>query len=227
MDENHLIEHYKLKYRSFPQEYQNDFDIFWKWKKKIESNKEHILDDKYLDRTYNRLCPILKSWQFKRGPKCSDDPLIQLKIALENISEEYSAIKDYTLLEIEQIDLQQLERIWNELGEVKIVKNVDRSKHPLVISICKPLMLMWGQTPAFDSKVRKNFFEDYKNSFIRKNRWSFNEWICALALNYKLLKNNEKFTSYIKNCSKEKYGIDSVVPYGRLLDIYYFDFSLT
>jgi len=222
MENEILINNFKEAYRNFPQNYQNDFDDFWLWRNKIETKTEHILDRDHLDGTFNRLSPILKKWQYNRGPKCDEKPLDNLKLALNNISEEYAKIRNLSLLDISQFELELFQKIWNEIGDVKIIKKEEPDENPLVISICKPLMLIWGQTLAFDTKVRKNFSYEYEKSFLNKYRWSSNEWLYSLYLSNSLLKENKKFTEYLRTCSIKKYGKDCPVPYGRFLDIYYF-----
>lgn len=222
MNQNQLIDKFNAAYRSFPKNYHDDFDNFWVWKHKIESKNEHILDKNHLDSTHNRICSILRGWQYKRGPKCDQDPLYKLKQALNNISDDYDEMRNLTLFDIKQFDMKQFQRIWQELGDVKIVKTSGNSENPLVMSVCKPLMLLWGQTLAFDTRVRGNYYDEYKYSFLRKNRWSSQEWLCSLFLSYSLLEKNKEFTEYLKKHSLGKYGKDCSIPYGRLLDIYYF-----
>lgn len=222
MTQSQIIEKFKQAFRKFPQNYQVDFDTFWLWKIKTESRTEHILDTEYLDRTFNRLSPILKGWQYNRGPNIDQNPLENLKLALKNISEEYNEIRNLSLLDIEQFEIKPIQRIWEEFGNVKVNKTNEEIRLPLVISICKPLMLIWGQTLAFDTKVRGSYYKEYKFSFLRKNRWSLNEWLYSLFLSYSLLEKNDEFKKYLKKCSIKKYGDHSLIPYGRLLDIYYF-----
>ncbi|HVP96760.1 hypothetical protein [Methanoregula sp.] len=216
------INNFKMAYQNFPRSYHSDFDCFWNWKNKIESEKDHILDSQNLDRTCQKLLSILKKWQYFRGPKSKEKPHKNLKVALSNISDEYAIIRNLTLLEIEKFPYESFHIIWQELGNMKTLADEASSQQPLVISICKPLMLIWGQTLAFDTKVRNNFTRDQDIRKLNKYRWSLNEWFYSLYLCNKLLNENEEFKYYLTNCSVKKYRKKGPVPFGRLLDIYYF-----
>ena len=211
------------KFKSFPLDYMNNFDEFWKWKLKTDCESEHILNDNHREETYGKLHRILRSWQyFRSGRGYKVDPWITLKDSLRKISDVYNQIRKYTLLEFSEIPNELLESIWHEFG---CVKEFDGNKKPggdyNVISICKPLMLLWGQTLAFDSRVRKNI--PWRCSLSEyKTRWKFKNWKIIMERFQQGLKQNSEIVNLFKKVSSRKYGTDSIVPYGRFLDIYYF-----
>lgn len=65
--------------------------------------------------------------------------------------------------------------IWHELGRVK-EKDGKRNEfgYYFIVATCKPLIFLWGQTLAFDSRVRKYFPKRY--DVPKGNRWSFEDW---------------------------------------------------
>ena len=88
-----------------------------------------------------------------------------------------------------------------------------------VIAVCKPLMLLWGQTLAFDSNVRYNI--SGMNIRVDQHVWRFDKWYDTMAAFAEYLATNEEVRGCIQRLSKNKYG-EGRVPYGRFLDIYYF-----
>ena len=219
IDLKQLIE----KLESFPSNYMNDFDEFWKWKLETESENGHILDDDHQEETYEKLRRILRGWQYLRGGGgYKVDPWATLKYSLRKISDAYNQIRKYTLLEFSEVPNELLESIWHELGRVK---ESDGNKNPVgyynVISICRPLMLLWGQTLAFDLRVRENIPQGYNVSKY-KTQWKFEKWRRVMERFQGGLKQNSEVVDLLKKVSLRKYGTDSIVPYGRFLDIYYF-----
>lgn len=213
------IVHSKNKLTSFPSHYMKHFDSFWKWKLKVETDHKHILDINHLEEAYGKLCYILPRWQtYRSGGNLH--PLITLKASLEKISDEYNQIRKYSLLEFNDIPRQLLELIWNELGRVKEYNgNRNDAGCYYIIAICKPLMLLWGQTLAFDSNVRK-----HTPWYVSKTRtrWTFGEWKKVMEKFQESLQEDSEIVDFFKIKSLEKYGNDSFVPYGRFLDIYYY-----
>lgn len=214
---------FKSKLSSFPSSYMRDFDQFWKWKLETETVNEHILDDTNLRETvsskdYYRLPAILRRWKAYRNCKNRDHDRT-LQDSLRDISEAYHRIRNFTLLEFDLIPKEELKLVWNKLGLVKDGKE-DHLGRYLVISVCKPLMLMWGQTLAFDTNVRAHSprWVPSKNRY----RWSFQEWESVMKTFQDELKQDSEAVALFKEVSLEKYKTDSVVPYGRFLDIYYY-----
>jgi hypothetical protein len=116
------------------------------------------------------------------------------------------------------VPLEELEKIWNELGSVKPQGEYDKGE--LVMTITKPLMFLWGQTPAFDSVVREKMPLFGAQGF-RNVRWEFNTWIDAMRKLEKYLNNNAKVLDLFNRTSIDKYGTDTKVPYGQFFDLYY------
>jgi hypothetical protein len=213
------IDEFKRRIASFP--HWNNFDYVWKWKIKVESNgSAHILDEHHRMEAYARLCTILPRWKTYRNGDNSE-PLETLRNSLDNISEAYNKLRRYTLLDFASIPRETLENIWHELGRVK-EKDGNRSKYGYysVISVCKPLLLMWGQTLAFDSFVRKHIPISYHMSKY-SCQWNLNEWVRIMKQVSKSLSNDENLLEFIREESEKRYGKKTTVPYGRFLDIFY------
>jgi len=215
------IKNFQSRIDSFPLEYMRNFDYIWKWKMNIESSgASNIFDNKHKGETYRRLCTILPKWQtYRNGDNA--DPLRTLKDSVTNISEAYNQLRTYTLLDFNKVPFEALEIIWHELGRVKEY-NGKRVKHGYysIISVCKPLLLIWGQTLAFDSFVRKHIPRSY-NAPRYSTRWSLDEWMKVMREFSKRLKKDRKILEFIGNTSEERYGKNAIIPYGRFLDIYY------
>lgn len=208
---------------AFPNEYKKNYDEFWEWKIEVESrNGYSILDSKHKAETYHKLCIVLPKWQTYR-PRDNTPCLRTLKTSLNSIAEVYDQLRKYNLLDFEQIPKQILAPIWQELGRAKEEKGQTNDNGSYaVIAVCKPLLFLWGQTLAFDSKVRKNLQHKY---LIDKYSWTWNldEWMRVMTRISKDLKQDPEAIKFIEDTSADWYGKDAIVPYGRLLDIYYFE----
>lgn len=215
------LEEFQSRITFFPPRYMRNFDYIWKWKINIESNStNHILNDQHRKETYRRLCKILPRWQTYRNGNNSD-PLGTLRDSLNNISEDYSQIKTYTLIDFDNILFECIERIWHELGRVKEYNgNKSKDGYYYIISVCKPLLLIWGQTLAFDSKVRKNVPRSY-NVPRYSSRWNLKQWISVMREFSEYLKRDQNCLDVMKKESEKRYGKNTFIPYGRFLDIYY------
>jgi hypothetical protein len=55
--------------------------------------------------------------------------------------------------------------------------------------------------------------------------WTVDEWLRVMTLIGEDLKKDPKAIEFIEKASAEIYGQNAIVPYGRLLDIYYFEGS--
>jgi len=221
MPQNQITGNFEKKYCSFNKKYENDFDNFWLWKIQVEKETGHILDDSHFDLTFEKISSILSGWQYPRGINPQSKVWNNLKIALKNISNDYDDLRLYSLLDLEALDIQLLFRIWNQLSMVKQEDGYP-TDNPLIVSIGKPLMLIWGQTIALDSRVRENFHRENSNFNFNSRRWEFKRWLSSLYLNYKFLQENNQVREMIERKSLEKYHVHQPVPYGRFLDIYYF-----
>lgn len=208
---------------SFPEEYISDFNYVWKRKIEIEAlGNASVLDDRHRDEIYRRLCSILPKWQTYR-PMVNAPCLATLKNSIGNISETYNQLRKHTLLDFENIPNEPLEFIWHELGRAKENggERNDYSSYS-VISICKPLLLIWGQTLAFDTNVRKNMPQKYRINKYSGN-WNLREWKNVMILLSRELNEDKSAIEFMKKKTLDWYGKNTPVPYGRFLDIYYFE----
>jgi len=215
------IKELEFRIRSFPSDYMENFNYLWKWKIEAESkNTTHILESDLRKETYRRLRVILPRWQTYRNGE-NLNPLQTLKDSVDNISEAYSQLRTYTLLDFNEIPSEILETIWHELGRVKECEGrKSTTGHYSVISVCKPLLLIWGQTLAFDSYVRKHIPRSYSVPRY-SSRWDLQQWIEVMREFCKHLRKDQESLDFMRKESERWYGKDSTVPYGRFLDIYY------
>jgi len=205
---------------SFPPRYLENFDHVWKWKVSIEDEDITVLDDDHLNEAFKRLEKILPKWQTYRKGK-NDYPYRTLKESLQNISGTYKEIREYSLLEFNEIPIKSLQHIWHELGRVKEFEGrTNTNGIYYAIAACKPLLLIWGQTPAFDTKVRENFPCEYG---VKKYnyRMPFKQWYNTMKMISEDLNRQTECIEVIEEMSHERYGDDKLTPYGRYLDIYY------
>jgi len=219
------LEQFKGKLQSFPRDYMTDFDGFWKWKLKVETKNKHILQDVYRKETGDRLCGILRKWQAYRPYGLREEIL---RDSLGKISSAYGEIRQSSLLEFNRIPDEPLNSIWHELGHVKEEHgNKNDIGNYSVVSVCKPLMLLWGQTLAFDSRTRSGIPSEYcvpvdycapKYAW----RWTFAVWKSVMTGFQRGLSEDSEAVNYFRQLSGKRYGTHSIVPYGRFLDIYYF-----
>jgi hypothetical protein len=211
------LKSFKTKLESYGMKY-SEYNGFWRWKIGIEANgKGHILDNNHRGDTSRKLLDILPGWQTYRGVKC--DYETWLPVSLNNIANAYDQIRNYSLLDFDKIPDESLKLIWHELGRVKTESGNRRGEGDyFVISVCKPLMFMWGQTPAFDSKNRDNMY-----LFPLGNLWYFRWWKEALEDFQKELLRHTDVINYCREKATEIYNSEYVIPYGRFLDIYYYE----
>jgi hypothetical protein len=183
----------------------------------IEDNAINILDPQYFDETHVRIVPILRRWQYFRNSK-NQDTYGTLRSALSNIAPLYAQLKNYSLLNFNDIERGLLEKIWHELGRCKEENgNINEYGEYSVIAVCKPLMLLWGQTLAFDSNVRENM----KRQKLHYH-WSFERWYSIMNEIMSGLRKNQSLLELFKDDSNTRYLQDAIIPYGRYLDIYFF-----
>jgi len=206
--------------------YINQYNDFWTWKISVEKqNRGHILDTVHLDDTCKKLLEILPRWQTYRGVKCNYEK--RLTMALARISDAYNEIRQHSLLEFHQIPDATLRFIWDVLGRVKEELGDRRvNQDYFIIAVCKPLMFLWGQTLAFDSINRINIRKDASlklTSHLQSgSRWTYSQWKSVMWDFQKELLQNPEVINHCQFHSYQVFGSDSIVPYGRYLDLYYY-----
>ncbi len=205
---------------SFPRRYLENFDHVWRWKVSVEDKVTSVLDEDHRNEAFKRLVKILPKWQTYRNGE-NDSPYKTLKESLQNISGVYNEIKNYSLLEFDEIPIKSLQQIWHEFGRVKEFEGkTNNNGIYYAIAACKPLLLIWGQTPAFDTKVRENFPREYE---VKKLdfRMPFKQWYSVMTRISDDLNKRPDCIEAMEEMSHERYGEDKLIPYGRYLDIYY------
>ena len=204
----------------FQPEYMKDFNDFWIWKNKVENQDTSILDDKYIEVTHTTLYQILKGWQTYRNGKNSN-PSKTLKISLKNMRNDYDQIRKYTLLNFKDTSDFKLRMIWHELGRVKEYEGeTNESGDYYAVAVTKPLLLLWGQTLAFETRVRRNLPRIHRVS-APDFRMGFSKWYEVMSSLSIELNESPEFIQEAQKISKEIYGEAAVIPYGRFLDIYF------
>lgn len=164
----------------------------------------------------------MSSWQTYRGTK-NNYPYRDLKRALKNIVGSYNEIKNVSVLELGSSDiLNHLEIIWHELGSVKEPSGEKRDDGEyFVIAVCKPLMLLWGQTLAFDSRVRFGLSRCFETGYDDR-KWVFSKWVNIIVGIATQMKENVELLNFMNDEAENRYGKNAIVPYGRFTDIFYF-----
>ena len=194
------------------------FTNFWFYKLKIENETNHILDKEHIERTISKLGNILKKWDWNR-PYSFEDCFRKLSQSLTRISESYNRIRYFSLKDFDKIHEQELRNIWKELGSIK--ETQDNNLGQLIMPITKPLMILWGQTPTFDSVTRDDiWFSNYKE--FKNPRWNYSFWIHIMKELSNFIKQNQKVDETFQQTALKKYGTDRIIPYGRFFDIYFY-----
>jgi hypothetical protein len=130
------------------------FRDFWTYKTGVESKGVSILNDNNLPATASKLRQFLIAWKMGITGVAVDS---QLQHILKNIRPYYDRIRSITLGSgvIHQFR-SELEIIYQGLGGV--TNNIDYTgSESSIVGKSKTLVAVWGQTPGFDSKNRKNF----------------------------------------------------------------------
>ena len=213
---------FERKYKNFERlDFANrphTFHGFWSYKLRVEKQNGHLLDNKNINETLARLGPILRIWKWHR-PYEFEHCFEPFKKSVRGISDSYARIRDFSLLEFDKAPLIDLERIWNALGSIKPEEGAGQYGE-LVMTITKPLMFFWGQTPAFDSVVRENM-PSFNLTGFKNTRWEFSLWIKVMTKLQTYLNSNAELVSSSRRIFAEKYGTEGMIPYGQFLDLCY------
>ena len=216
---------------------------FWDGKARIENDGgHHILDNLHFNQTLDKLINILPTWKTYRNAQC--DWRKELPRSLKHIVESYDQIRKFSLLDFNDIPKTHLENIWNELGRVKEPEGQKRPEGDYyLIAVCKPLLFLWGQTPALDSINRKNIRNElnilsYKPVSSNRprlyhrvplyprvpstSRWSFEDWRELMKWFQKQLNDAPDIKKYCTEEFHEWTSKNELIPWGRYLDIYYY-----
>lgn len=216
------LKEFKIRFERFKkfdyQSYPYCFGEFWKWKLRVENEGHHILDDKNIEKAYDRLSKTLKIWQWHR-PYSFSMLAKRLKESLKRIGNAYNEIREYSLLEFDKIPREPLEFIWHELGWVKTFEKNNRGYY-LAMATTKPFMFLWGQTPAFDSVVRQRM-PRFGIIGLADNHWSFERWRNVLLKFQEILKQRPEIVDLFQKTSLKEYRARTLVPYGQFIDLYY------
>jgi hypothetical protein len=197
------------------------FSNFWNYKLKIENETNHILDEDNIERTLSKLGNILKKWDWNR-PLSFEECFQRLSQSLTRISEPYNRIRQFSLKNFDKIPKNELRIIWNELGSIKeSQKNLNNDQGQLIMPITKPLMILWGQTPTFDSVIRDNMWL-FKYKEFANSRWNSSFWIHIMNELSDFIKRNKNVDDGFRRIAENKYGTDQPVPYGRFFDVYFY-----
>jgi len=197
------------------------FSNFWFYKLKIEDETNHILDKENIERTLLKLGNILKKWDWKR-PYSFEASFKRLSQSLARISESYNRIRHFSLKDFDKIPEKELRIIWKELGSIKEPQdNLNNNQSQLIMPITKPLMILWGQTPTFDSVIRDDTWL-FKYKEFKNPRWNCSFWIHIMNELSKFIKQNIKVDESFQRIALKKYGTEHLVPYGRFFDIYFY-----
>jgi len=197
------------------------FSNFWFYKLKIEDETNHILDKENIERTLSKLGNILKKWDWNR-PYSFEASFKRLSQSLTRISESYNRIRHFSLKDFDKIPEKELRIIWKELGSINEPQdNLNNNQGQLIMPITKPLMILWGQTPTFDSVIRDCTWLSNSKEF-KNRRWNYRFWIHILNELSKYIKQNINVDEGFRQIALKKYGTEHLVPYGRFFDIYFY-----
>lgn len=201
-------------------DYANSYYNFWRRKITIESDGSHILDNIHFSETFNLLGPILRAWQTYR-PVSSSVCLPRLKKSLKEIAEDYNSIRTVSLLDFERAPRSILKKIWNKIG---CVKEYDGKENIFsdyyVVATTKPMMFLWGQTLAFDEIIRMRM-PPSKYARTVDNKWTFTLWYNVMTEFKDRIQEMPDFIELCRKICLSEFGNDEIVPYGQLIDLYY------
>ena len=218
------IQEFEKRYTTFEKldnaNYPYTFKRFWSYKLKVENKDSHILDRENRTKTATPAWDIyLKLWKWHE-PNEFDPCFKKMEKSLETISDSYDRIRHFNLTEFDMIPENDLRRIWNEFSQIKDENNKSNFIGEIVETIARPLMLLWGQTPAFDSVVRTKMVLSNCPGFSNQ-RWEFRLWLRVMNELQQILNDNSELVAAFRKKSQEKYGIATIVPYGQFFDLYY------
>jgi hypothetical protein len=219
IDVQEFIKRYSTFEKLDNNNYPHTFKRFWLYKLEVENEDNHILDIENRAKTVTQLGHILKLWKWHE-PYDFNHCYKRMERSLEKISDSYDRIRNFNLTEFDKIPENDLRRIWIEFGKIKDEDNKSNFIGEIVETITKPLMFLWGQTPAFDSIVRTKMPLRNCPGFTNQ-RWEFRLWLRVMKELQQILINNSDIVDVFRKKFKEKYGTTIIGPYGQFFDLYY------
>jgi hypothetical protein len=213
---------YKIRFEIFKKldslTYPFTFGEFWRRKLALENETKSILDTGNLEPTYNKLSITLRKWRWAR-PYSLARLSKGLSLSLHNMQDAYAELRRYSLLEVEEIPDDLLRKVWHEMG---CIKNFGKNSggYYLVMGATKPLMFVWGQTPAFDSVVRRRM-PKFGITGIAYDHWNYETWKQVLVKFKEEIEQQDGLIEFLRATTKQEYKTDKIVPYGQLIDLYY------
>lgn len=196
------------------------YDVFWNRRVRIESQGESVLDDANIAATAKALTDMLSGWgRMGRTGVPSGHPMTQL---LTTVRPFYQAIAGVALGSGMMPTVRPaLAACYSSLVGVTNQSSAypDSSGGDLFVAgKSKALMLLWGQTPGFDSKVRRGLkkMTHPLHPTIGERRWSAAKFCDVL----------EELDRWVQAWPSQNGGFQFKnlypgLPIGRIVDIVY------
>lgn len=219
IDPNEFEKRYQIFESLDAKNYPHTFQRFWSYKLRIENGEGHILDRENRKQTMQKLEDLLKIWEWNK-PQDFDNYFQRLEKSIEKISSSYNTIRNFSILKFDQIPENDLKKIWIEFSKIKDQDNKSNFYGELVMTITKPLMFLWGQTPAFDTTIRTKM-PLLKSQGLTNPRWDFRSWNRIMKELQNYLNSDSELNTIFKKKSQEKYETTKLVSYGHFLHLYY------
>ncbi len=108
---------FEEKFLGFPRDYMLDFNVFWRWRLRVEGGGGHILDRRSLGKAHRRLVRVLVRWQAYSVKGLKHKWRDTLRRVLGDISDAYDEVRGCSLLEFNRVSEDALRRIWDGLCE--------------------------------------------------------------------------------------------------------------
>ena len=134
--------------------YDEGWNTFQKYKQ--ESKGNYMLD---YEATSEKLKDFLNAFVACRPGQVD---IATVKANLRSISADYEKIQAIVLGEGRMhLIIEPLKAIYDGLCGISTLDNTDENGRSLIVPKSKALMALWGQTPGFDTRVRKGLQHDH------------------------------------------------------------------
>jgi hypothetical protein len=144
--------------------------------------------------------------------------IVAVKANLRNIKVHYEKIQAMVLGEGKMHLIKEpLKAVYDGLCGISTLDKPDEKGRSLIVPKSKALMALWGQTPGFDSKVRKKLHHDHLSCVGQySRRYNSDEF-------YQLI---EELDRWVREWEQNNPGIRfsslcQGIPVGRIIDIIY------